>query len=546
MDVRILDATTKAQLAAIKGQEDALRREYDYRKQEQQVGGKEGKPAEALLRQYHDLLDAGNVTGAEAIATKLSGIDQNLADMMAQDQLNRQEAALQSQATSIQDQANAQKQSMGDELAAFKEMEADKKAASDAWFAAEIEMWRGQLAAYKDDQAAHLAAYKVTEQQKQDTATFNHKQALAIIAGDDIIAKRAHDAQLAAIKLAEDNKRSVDAAQAAADLAKLQADKTAQDAVYAASETARAKLYTEQTAAANVTYKDETDGIDAVAREHQKQLQQMANDANTWSGSETAAIDAVTSALDAMNGALNGQAAAQTALNAAQAASGTGMQYGTGNAGGTGGGIPAPGGGPAQHDGSNDARGQQILANAQAMTGDQSYDGWCEAFAERVSGVGNMGGSARGAWGNWGKGQQTGMPDKVGDLVYFGYGADGHVGVYAGGGQFTSALDSPWGVTTMSMSAYEQANNAPYLGYVQPFYNGGWINEPIMGVGASGQRYSFGEKGREYVSPDGKTGSVNVYITGNYLLSNRDLEELASKVGRVIVRQTGASISLIR
>jgi TP901 family phage tail tape measure protein len=44
----------------------------------------------------------------------------------------------------------------------------------------------------------------------------------------------------------------------------------------------------------------------------------------------------------------------------------------------------------------------------------------------------------------------------------------------------------------------QQANaHLPPKGYA----NGGWINEPVSGVGASGQRYTFGERGPEYVDP---------------------------------------------
>jgi SLT domain-containing protein len=43
----------------------------------------------------------------------------------------------------------------------------------------------------------------------------------------------------------------------------------------------------------------------------------------------------------------------------------------------------------------------------------------------------------------------------------------------------------------------------PWAGYA----NGGWITEPVSGVGRSGQRYSFGERGPEYVTPNGQSGA---------------------------------------
>ncbi len=38
--------------------------------------------------------------------------------------------------------------------------------------------------------------------------------------------------------------------------------------------------------------------------------------------------------------------------------------------------------------------------------------------------------------------------------------------------------------------------------------NGGVINEPIFGVGRSGQKYAFGESGREFVTPERKSGGT--------------------------------------
>ena len=55
--------------------------------------------------------------------------------------------------------------------------------------------------------------------------------------------------------------------------------------------------------------------------------------------------------------------------------------------------------------------------------------------------------------------------------------------------------------------------------------NGGVINEPILGIGRSGQGYQFGESGKEFVTPERKAGGttfnvININI-GNV---NRDAD----------------------
>jgi SLT domain-containing protein len=47
---------------------------------------------------------------------------------------------------------------------------------------------------------------------------------------------------------------------------------------------------------------------------------------------------------------------------------------------------------------------------------------------------------------------------------------------------------------------------------VRGYATGGWITEPVMGVGRSGQLYSFGERGRELVTPEGGVGGGSVYV----------------------------------
>lgn len=69
----------------------------------------------------------------------------------------------------------------------------------------------------------------------------------------------------------------------------------------------------------------------------------------------------------------------------------------------------------------------------------------------------------------------------------------------------------------------------PYVGYAL----GGWINEPIYGVGKSGTRYQFGEKGPEFVSPagkhttDGKTYHFENHFYGSNLTAQDVIREQA-------------------
>lgn len=51
-----------------------------------------------------------------------------------------------------------------------------------------------------------------------------------------------------------------------------------------------------------------------------------------------------------------------------------------------------------------------------------------------------------------------------------------------------------------------------YVGYA----NGGWINEPIAGIGRSGTRYRFGEQGPEYVSPNAAKSAAKTFHFENH------------------------------
>jgi len=69
--------------------------------------------------------------------------------------------------------------------------------------------------------------------------------------------------------------------------------------------------------------------------------------------------------------------------------------------------------------------------------------------------------------------------------------------------------------------------------------SGGIIKEPIFGFGKSGQRYMFGEAGREHVIPEGQMGGqtvINVNVHGN-IMSEKDMLNFQ----RVIMRAVQSS-----
>jgi hypothetical protein len=106
-------------------------------------------------------------------------------------------------------------------------------------------------------------------------------------------------------------------------------------------------------------------------------------------------------------------------------------------------------------------------------TGDQSYNGWCQAFVEQVTGVKPQGdsSSAVNAWNSFAKNGQA-VPStqgmKAGDLVYFSPNAsnnnDGHVGIYQGNGKFVSATDN--GVNVQDMTDWQKKTGQQVLGYI--------------------------------------------------------------------------------
>jgi hypothetical protein len=75
---------------------------------------------------------------------------------------------------------------------------------------------------------------------------------------------------------------------------------------------------------------------------------------------------------------------------------------------------------------------------------------------------------------------------------------------------------------------------------------GGWIREPVFGIGRSGTTYSFGERGPERVTPAGAGGpTYNIDLRGaSFLTSARETQRLladivAANSGRVVRMNTG-------
>ena len=69
------------------------------------------------------------------------------------------------------------------------------------------------------------------------------------------------------------------------------------------------------------------------------------------------------------------------------------------------------------------------------------------------------------------------------------------------------------------------------------FAQGGWITEPIFGVGTSGQKYTFGEAGAELVTPANKVGGIvaNISINIDKIAHDIDLEQIKPIVERALL-----------
>ena len=151
---------------------------------------------------------------------------------------------------------------------------------------------------------------------------------------------------------------------------------------------------------------------------------------------------------------------------------------------------------------------QAAIQKALALVGGgRDYIGWCERFVENMFGTSGRFATAWAAAQAITSSQSVNAP--AGTMVFFRPDPTnanaGHVGISLGGGRFVSATNS--GVTIDSLSNAYWRNL--YHGYgVSPFAKGGWITEPIVGVGMnSGRGYTLGEKEAELVVPRSKLGA---------------------------------------
>ena len=77
-----------------------------------------------------------------------------------------------------------------------------------------------------------------------------------------------------------------------------------------------------------------------------------------------------------------------------------------------------------------------------------------------------------------------------------------------------------------------------YDSRLQKMANGGVINEPIFGIGRSGQKYSFGESGKEFVTPERKAGGTTfnvININVGNISRDADFEKLKPLIQRWIL-----------
>ena len=68
--------------------------------------------------------------------------------------------------------------------------------------------------------------------------------------------------------------------------------------------------------------------------------------------------------------------------------------------------------------------------------------------------------------------------------------------------------------------------------------NGGIINEPIFGIGRSGQKYQFGESGKEFVTPERKAGGTtfnDININVGNISRDADFDKLKPLIQRWIL-----------
>ncbi len=68
------------------------------------------------------------------------------------------------------------------------------------------------------------------------------------------------------------------------------------------------------------------------------------------------------------------------------------------------------------------------------------------------------------------------------------------------------------------------------------YADGGWIREPVIGIGRNtGQAYSIGERGAEYVSPNGSSGGATININIAKIEKDADFTKLKPMIQRWIL-----------
>ncbi len=103
--------------------------------------------------------------------------------------------------------------------------------------------------------------------------------------------------------------------------------------------------------------------------------------------------------------------------------------------------------------------------------GDQSYNGYCQAFVEQTTyGHQKMFPTAIDAWNSYNQNKQAVQGTqgiKPGDIVYFTPTPKvpaGHTGIYQGDNKFVSATDT--GVASNDLNSWQQGTGQQILGYI--------------------------------------------------------------------------------
>jgi SLT domain-containing protein len=80
------------------------------------------------------------------------------------------------------------------------------------------------------------------------------------------------------------------------------------------------------------------------------------------------------------------------------------------------------------------------------------------------------------------------------------------------------------------------------LGHGHGYAGGGIIEEPIFGIGRSGRKYSFGEKGKETVVPGSKSGWGRGPLVHIESMTVQDETDMAMVAQRLSFAVTAASL----